>query len=128
MIKTGIDILKIERVKQRCERSKNFANSFLTEGEVKYIKSKDSNVSDNFKYQTIAGIFACKEAVLKALGFGIKELKMLKEIEITHDALGKPVLNVSGSVEGAFQSLKITESDVSISHDGDYVVAICVLN
>ncbi len=128
MIKTGVDILKIERVKEKCEREEHFFDSFLTNAEKEYLKSKSCDKTPNLKYQSVAGFFACKEAVLKALGQGIKQLNMLKEIEVLHDKLGKPILNVSGSVKKIFEELNISESDVSISHDGEYVVAICVLN
>ena len=65
------------------------------------------------KAETFAGIFAAKEAYFKAKGTGIN--KRLNTIEINHDGNGKPYI------------LDVENSDVSISHDGDYAIASVVL-
>lgn len=102
MFKTGTDIIRISRIEKSLERE-SFVTSVFTENEIAYSK----------KSETFAGIFAAKEAYLKALGTGIN--CRLNSIEILHEESGKPYIN------------NIANSDVSISHDGDYAVATVIL-
>ena len=54
----GIDILSIKKIKDKSES--NFISKVFTENEISYAYSKDN------PYQTLAGIFALKEAIIKA--------------------------------------------------------------
>ena len=127
MIRTGIDILKIERIKEKIE-NQSFYNNCFTDYERQYAQNKQCKTDENKKYQTLAGIFSGKEALLKAIGSGVKNLNYLKQIEITHEASGRPVVNVWGEVGDIIKSLNCSTIDISISHDGEYAVAVCVLN
>ena len=102
MFKIGNDIIRISRIEKSLEKE-NFKTWTFTENEIRYAK----------KTETFAGIFAAKEAYFKALGTGIN--KKLNEIEINHDEKGKPY--ISG----------VPNSDVSISHDGDYAIASVII-
>lgn len=68
------------------------------------------------KAEFLAGRFAAKEAFLKA-NVNLIGKQALKTIEIIADTNGKPVLTFQGQTY-----------DVSISHDGDYAIAICQIN
>lgn len=127
MIRTGIDILKIERIKEKIE-NQSFYNNCFTDYERQYALTKQCKTDENKKYQTLAGIFSGKEALLKAIGSGVKNLNYLKQIEITHEESGRPVVNVWGEVGDIIKSLNCSTIDISISHDGEYAVAVCVLN
>ena len=127
MIKTGIDILKIDRIITKAQNEQFIINTF-TDAEISYSKKRSSSVSENKKYQTLTGIYCAKEAVLKALGVGIEKLKYLKQIEVTHESSGRPKVCVSGNVLSIIQEMGIENIDISISHDGDYAIASCVLN
>lgn len=127
MIKTGIDILKIDRIITKAQNEQFIINTF-TDVEISYAKRRSSNVSENKKYQTLTGIYCAKEAVLKALGVGIEKLEYLKQIEVTHESSGRPKVCVSGNVLSIIQEMGIENIDISISHDGDYAIASCVLN
>lgn len=98
----GTDIVKISRIEKSIE-SEHFKTSVFTENEIKYCK----------KAESFAGIFAAKEAYLKALGTGIN--CKLNTIEIAHFENGKPYLS------------NIPNSDLSISHDGEYAIAVVIL-
>lgn len=102
MYKIGVDIVHIPRMKKSIE-SNAFRKKVFTENEILYCKTAES----------YAGIFAAKEAYFKAMGTGVKF--PLTDIEILHDENGKPYL--SG----------IQDSDLSISHDGEYAVATVIL-
>lgn len=127
MIKTGIDILKIDRIIEKAQNEQFMINTF-TDAEISCSKKRSSNVSQNKKYQTLAGIYCAKEAVLKALGVGIEKLEYLKQVEITHESSGRPKVCISGRLLNIIQEIGIENIDISISHDGDYAIASCVLN
>lgn len=101
-MKVGTDIIRISRI-EKSLTNEHFKESTFTENEISYCKR-----AENF-----AGLFAGKEAYLKAVGTGIN--CRLNTIEILHDEKGRPYL--SG----------IPNSDISISHDGDYAVATVIL-
>ena len=127
MIRTGIDIVKISKVAELIKKDENFTSKILTDAEVEYCESKQVNGNLDKKYQTLAGLYAVKEAVLKALGVGITKLTYFKQIEVAHNELNKPYLNTFGEVNEIFCTLGVAENDISISHDGEYAIAICVL-
>ena len=82
----GIDIIEINRIENVLERTPRFLERNFTEKEIDYFKQK------NFKSESIAGNFASKEAISKAIGTGIRGFR-LKDIEILRDELGKPIVN-----------------------------------
>lgn len=101
-MKIGTDIVQISRM-EKSLKNERFKSKVFTENEIAYCKR-----AENF-----AGLFAGKEAYLKALGTGID--CELNSIEIMHNEKGKPYLN------------GVENSDISISHDGDYAVATVIL-
>lgn len=106
----GIDLIGITKVEKILERhGEKFLEKVFTDDEIKYIEEK------HFMPQTVAGIYAAKEAMLKELGTGIGEYS-LKDVEVFHDEKGRPYGKAG---EKLF--------DISISHEGDYGVAVAVL-
>ena len=118
-IKTGIDIIEIERVKQSIEETDGkFCERVYTEKEIEYCESKKMQ-----KYQHYAARFAAKEAVLKAIS-ELLESKFdieWKEIEIQNDENGRPYVNILK------QGIHIDNIDISISHCKTYAVASVVV-
>ncbi len=107
-IKTGCDIVNIKRFKKSLERG---GSNFLD----KIFLPQELAVSE--KIETLAGIFATKEAVIKAL-----ELKAgdWHEIEIIKNKNGRPEIKML-----KLNNIIISQ-DISISHDGDYAMAVAV--
>lgn len=120
-MEVGIDIVKIERLKKH-ENNEKFLNKYFAKTEIEYISKKTKKVV------TLAGLYACKEAVLKALGLGIGRGVELKEIVVNHSNLGKPFIEIDAKIQYYLQNLGCSNIAVSISHDGDYAVAYCVIN
>lgn len=112
----GTDIVEISRMEKYAEDSR-FLNRFFTDEEVAYIRSRKKSAS-----QTMAGIYAAKEAAVKAMGTGI--VFDLKEIGVTHDDQGKPEYKISGKASDYLAGRRIC---LSISHDGGMSVAFCVI-
>lgn len=124
IIGIGVDIIEIERVRQAIQNNKNFLSKLFTEREIDYF------ISRNMNSEVIAGNFAAKEAVSKALGTGIRGFSF-KDIEILRNELGKPeVILHSGAklignkLIGNNNSLRI---HLSISHNNSSAIAYSVL-
>lgn len=106
----GIDLIGITKVEKILERhGEKFLEKVFTDDEIKYIEEK------HFMPQTVAGIYAAKEAMLKELGTGIGEYS-LKDVEVFHDEKGRPYGKAGDKL-----------FDISISHEGDYGVAVALL-
>ena len=76
--------------------------------------------------QTAAGIFAAKEAVVKALGTGFRGFGPAA-IEVRVDALGKPLCALSGKALERMQALGGETIHLSITHTGDMAAAVAIL-
>ncbi|MBI6038060.1 holo-ACP synthase [Clostridium perfringens] len=124
IIGIGVDIIEIERVRQAIQNNKNFLSKLFTEKEIDYF------ISRNMNSEVIAGNFAAKEAVSKALGTGIRGFSF-KDIEILRNELGKPEVILHSSAKsignkliGNNNSLRI---HLSISHNNSSAIAYSVL-
>ena len=116
---TGIDIIEVERVK-RAAAKEGFMERVFTETERQRLKSGNNDP------QRIAGAFAAKVAVAKALGTGIGIVEW-KEIEINHDERGRPLTMLSGKALKLMKSMGGRMLHVSISHIKDIAVAQAIL-
>jgi len=115
----GTDIIEIKRVKKAISRSPRFIERLFTEQEMEYYKKKD------MKAQHIAGGFSAKEAVLKALGTGLRGFKW-KDIEILRGSVGKPIVRFGGNVKQFIEDNGIGVIHVTISHSRDFATATAV--
>ena len=113
MISNGIDLIKIDRFSTLIDNNK-FMNDNFNTNEIKYI---------NNNVQTLAGLFCAKEALLKALKKGINNYS-LKDIEINHDSNSAPYIILHNKIKEDFN---VKDISLSISHDGDYAIAIVLL-
>lgn len=115
---TGIDIVKFERIQRiYTEHGNRFHQHILTPGELEILPSKNS---DEF----LAGRFAAKEAVIKALG--VRNIA-LKDIEILNDENGRPLIsNLQPLLDKAGIKQKV-QVLVSISHERDIAVGLALL-
>jgi holo-[acyl-carrier protein] synthase len=75
----------------------------------------------------LAKRFAAKEAFAKAVGSGFREPVSLRRISITHDGLGKPVLQFDEKLRTHLARLGIGGHHLSISDERNMIVAFVVL-
>ena len=75
----------------------------------------------------LAKRFAVKEATVKAFGTGFRDGIGLTHIFVTHDDLGKPLLQVAGRAAELFLQADIGECHVSVSDEREYAVAFVTL-
>lgn len=119
IIGVGTDIVKIHRIARAIQRTPNFIKSGFSDNEINYFTQRKNNP------ETVAGVFAGKEAVSKALGTGFRGFG-LKDIEITHDENGKPIGKLSEKLLLVCK-LKQYTLHISISHTSDEAIAFAVL-
>ncbi len=111
----GLDICQISRMAEAI-RHPRFLERVFSEEERAYLESKGGTAA-----QSAAGMYAAKEAFLKARGTGIDSLG-LDRIEVLHTPGGQPCYRLSG----AYGELSVT-AHLSISHDGGVAAAVCIL-
>jgi holo-[acyl-carrier protein] synthase len=117
MLRTGIDLIEIERVRSLIERyGARFLERVFTPQEI-------SELGDNAA--SLAGRFAVKEAVAKALGTGIGVVAW-REIEILRGPQREPVLRLHGAAARLSAELGLHEWSVSISHSQTDAVGLAV--
>jgi len=111
----GIDLIKTDRMKRFMERFGNRAlQKFLSDNEIALVKN----------YRTAAGFWAAKEACSKALGCGIGHECGFHDIILSKTLKGAPQIALNPKLQHAFA---ITDMSVSITHDGDYAIAVVAL-
>ena len=117
MLTNGVDIIEISRIRKMVKRwGKRFLNRIYTETEIRICRGKP---------EKLASRFAGKEAVMKALGTGIRGISWL-EIEIDSEPSGKPVVNLYGKAQAKAENLGINELAISLSDSREYSVAFVV--
>ena len=118
----GIDIVKTERVREIYTRyGRKFARRILAEGELSRFDASRKPVS------FLAMRFAAKEAASKALGTGFRQGVSPRQIEVTHNAAGKPSLHLHGTAAEHARLLDVTGSHVSLTDEAEYAAAVVVL-
>ncbi len=116
----GTDIVEIARVKRAAAREA-FLMRVYTEAERSYCESRGVQ-----RMASYAARFAGKEAVMKALGTGLRG-GTLHDIEILPDALGGPRVHLSGYFAQLARSRSVSKVWVSLSHSRAYATAQCVM-
>jgi holo-[acyl-carrier protein] synthase len=115
----GTDIIEVRRIKEAIDRhGDRFIDRLFTNREKLYCQRYQDPIP---RY---AGRFAAKEAVLKALGTGLKPEIGWQEIEIVNDRQGKPEVHLSQRLKRTFP---LTQIFVSISHCEEYATATAIL-
>ena len=114
----GTDIVRVARMQQDLDRyGERFAERILTANELQEYHR------NNNKANFLARRFAAKEAAVKALGTGFSGGVQLHDIEVTHDAHGKPLLEFSGRAREFLQEKKISVTHISLADEQDHAVA-----
>ena len=118
----GTDIINISRIK-KMRSLKSFSEKILSVNELKISSSYDANKFIAY----LAKQFACKEALSKAFGTGIRIPILFKELEILRDEKGKPYFNPLGEVKKTIINLGITKTHVSLADESEYAIAFAIL-
>jgi holo-[acyl-carrier protein] synthase len=118
----GVDIVQVSRVRSGWERyGERYAQRILSESE--YADFKARRHAPVF----IASRFAAKEAFVKALGTGFRDGVVWRDVSVTHDPLGRPLLDCSGRAGELLRINAIDRVHLSLSDEIDYAVAFVTL-
>jgi holo-[acyl-carrier protein] synthase len=118
-VKVGLDVIEIRRVSGALERYAAFRERCFTEAERDYCDSRPNPA------QHYAARFAGKEAVGKALGFGVARAFAWKDVEIV--GRPKPDVHLSGRVAHWARGVGAGPIDLSMTHSKDIAAAVCVV-
>ena len=114
----GIDAIEIERVARTLARHpERFLRRVYTEVEVAYCRGR---------IRELAARFAAKEAMMKALGTGVRGVGW-REIEVLPDRRGKPLIYLHGRAEERAKALGMGPPEVSMTHSDQLALAFVVV-
>lgn len=116
----GVDTIEPERIAKAIAND-HFLHRVYTEGERTHIAAAGKAGA-----QRAAGIFAAKEAVLKALGCGLSGVGLC-EVEVMWNEAGRPELRLHGRAYEKFKALGGVRSHLSITHIESAATAFAVL-
>jgi holo-[acyl-carrier protein] synthase len=110
IVGVGIDIVDLARFALSLERTPHLAERLFTP------------LEQRGKPESLAAVFAAKEAVAKVLGApgGLE----WHDVELRHEDSGKPYLFVTGTVAAAAVERGVVRWHVSLSHDGGAAIAM----
>lgn len=118
----GLDLVDRQRIQRLLERhGEAFLRRVFLDGEVR------SGIGEAGKAAHVAGLFAAKEATMKALGTGWAEGVGFRQIEVLRQASGAPALRLHGEAQRRANVLGVRNLWLSISHDGASAVAVVIL-
>jgi holo-[acyl-carrier protein] synthase len=118
-VKVGTDLIEIARIRRALERYPTFRERCFTPAEIAYCDTRPNPA------QSYAGRFAGKEAVGKALGFGVARAFAWREIEIV--GRPKPSVQLSGRVAAWAERMGARAVDLSMTHSRDLAQAVAVV-
>jgi len=114
-MKIGTDIIHIARIEKLINKyGDTFKKKYLSEEEINRTKSIAS----------LAGLWAAKEAISKALGCGICAELTFQDIIISKNHRGAPHFTLTPKAQKRHQ---IVNASLSISHDGGFAIAVVVI-
>ena len=116
----GCDVCAISRMEQIINNQPRFLERYFTPEERAYIDGRARRTP------TAAGLFAAKEAFVKALGYGFQGLGP-GDVAVEHDEKGAPFYAVNDKMRAAMELRGARRAHLSISHDGDVALAVALL-
>ena len=117
-MKIGTDLIEIARIRGALERYPSFRERCFTPAEIAYCDGR-RNPAESY-----AGRFAGKEAVGKALGFGVARAFAWQEVEIV--GRPKPAVHLSGRLAERATELGVGSVDLSMTHSRELAQAVAV--
>jgi len=113
----GIDIVEIPRIQRVLERwGERFLQRIYTPQEITFCHGRSPQ---------LASRFAAKEAVMKALGTGIRGVGW-REVEVVRARGRAPSVQLHGRAQRRAQALGIAELALSLTHSDHYALASVV--
>ena len=120
IVGVGIDLVEIDRIADSLSRhGPSFAARILHSGEDATRLEKPDGTTH------LAGLFAAKEAVMKALGTGMAGAAF-RDIAVRHHGTGQPYVELHGAAKETARKRGITGWHVSITHNKTTAAAVAI--
>ena len=117
MLVTGVDIIEVGRVRRVAETyGQRFLKRIYTEEEAAYCRGRAPQLATRY---------AAKEAVMKALGTGVRGVRW-RDIEVIRRRGQAPTVRLHGTALARAELLGIDHLAISLSHSEEYAVASVV--
>jgi holo-[acyl-carrier protein] synthase len=117
----GTDIVEIERIRGLLERhGDHFLERCFTAAELAYSRSHRDPVP------RLAGRWAAKEAVVKALGTGFVQGITFHDVEVVSLHTGQPTVRLSGEALRIADEQQVAEIKLTVSHAREYATATAI--
>ena len=114
---TGIDLIEVARIERAAARhGDRFYRRFFTQQEIDFCQGRATR---------LAGRFAVKEAVSKALGTGIGEFNWT-DIEVVCDGRGKPEIVLHNRAKRMAEEKGLHSWSISLSHTDTHAIGMAV--
>ncbi len=123
VLSIGVDLVEVERIQKALEDSRigmRFRDRVFTAKEIQYCEKKRRG-----RYESYAGRFAAKEAVMKALGNGWGSKVCWLDIEVARARSGKPEIVLHDKTARLAEQLGIRRWSLSITHTGATRTRVC---
>lgn len=117
----GTDLVDVERIAEKIERAKGFKELIFSAAEIDYCDAM------THRFEHYAARFAAKEAFFKALGTGWLSGTAFNQIQIMHNANGKPQLALSAQTKATITAIGEFNIHVSLSHTKTMATATVIL-
>ncbi|HUX00373.1 MAG: holo-ACP synthase [Phycisphaerae bacterium] len=118
----GVDLVSVARIRRMlADHGEHFLEWTFTPAEVAYARRRKKGFEE-----TLAGRFAAKEAVMKALGTGWREGVTFPGIEILNEASGRPTVVLHGGAAEKAKAQGVTAWHLSITHTADFAAASAI--
>jgi len=115
-----VDITPVNKIRKLLSLHET-CDSVYTEREIAYCQRRKAT-----SHQHFAARFAAKEAVLKALGSGLRGTIKWTDIEVITEGSGKPAVRLHGAALQAALDANVDYVLVSLSHCEEYAIAQAV--
>ena len=122
IIGIGTDLVRIDRLERAMSRfGERFAERVFTRRERQLCSQKKD------RFSCFAKRFAAKEALVKAMGTGMRQGVWFRDVEVLNNPLGQPVITLQGQAGWRVGQLGPVKIHVSLSDEGGFALAFVML-
>lgn len=118
MVRVGVDIIAVSRIKEAITRTPRLAARVYSPEELSYCMEKLD------PYPSLAARFAAREALRKLHSLFIKT--RYQDVAVHRDGSGRPYYQLSEELQQKAKTAGLISLDLSLSHDGDQAIAVAV--
>lgn len=121
VVGVGIDLASISEIERLlAEGNDAFVTHTFSERERQYAEASGRRA------EAYAGMFACKEAVFKAIAHTQDALFDLRRVEVLHAPSGMPYVELDSEGRAAMNAIGAKSIIVSITNEADFAMAVAI--